>query len=41
VSLAALLFKQHWILVLSVIAGALCLWLVWRLRRRPVDASNL
>jgi membrane protein YqaA with SNARE-associated domain len=41
VSLAALLFKQHWILVLSLIAGALCLWLIWRLRRRPVEANNL
>jgi membrane protein YqaA with SNARE-associated domain len=41
VSLAALLFKQHWILVLSVIAGAFCLWLIWRLRRNRVDARNL
>ena len=41
VSLAALLFKQHWLMVLSLMAGALCLWLIWRLRRRPVDANNL
>lgn len=36
VSLAALLFKQHWILVLSLTAGSLCLWLLWRFRRRAV-----
>ena len=41
VSLAALLLKQHWLLVLSLMAGALCLWLIWHFRRRPVDASNL
>jgi membrane protein YqaA with SNARE-associated domain len=40
VSLAGLLFKQHWVLVLSLTAGALCLLLILRLRRKPVDAQN-
>lgn len=40
VSLAGLLFKQHWVLVLSLTAGALCLLLIVRLRRKPVDARN-
>ncbi len=40
VSLAGLLFKQHWVLVLSLTAGALCLLLILRLRRKPVDARN-
>jgi len=28
-------FKRHWIWVLTLIAGGLCLWLVLRRRRRP------
>ncbi len=33
-------FKQHWIWVLTVLAGALCLWLVLRRRGRSPDAES-
>lgn len=41
VSLFGLVFKRHWILVLSLIAGGLCLWLVLRRRRRAVGGVNV
>jgi membrane protein YqaA with SNARE-associated domain len=32
-------FKRHWIWVLTVIAGGLCIWLVLHKRRRSADAE--
>lgn len=33
-------FKRHWISVLSLIAGALCIWFVLRKRRRTTAVRN-
>jgi membrane protein YqaA with SNARE-associated domain len=33
-------FKRHWIWVLSLIAGGICLWLVLRRRGRSVNAES-
>ena len=33
-------FKRHWLAVLSLIAGALCIWFVLRKRRNPNEARN-
>jgi membrane protein YqaA with SNARE-associated domain len=41
VSLFGLVFKQHWVLVLSLIAGGLCLWLVLRRRRGASNTANV
>ena len=33
-------FKRHWIWVLTLITGAICLWIVLRRRRTPADPVN-
>jgi len=33
-------FKRHWIWVLTLLIGALCLWIVLRKRRTPAGAGN-
>jgi membrane protein YqaA with SNARE-associated domain len=34
-------FKRHWIWVLTLLAGAVCVWLVLRRRGRPANAPQL
>ena len=41
VSLVAVLFKRHWIWVLSFAAAALCIWIVLRCRTRSGSAENV
>jgi len=36
VELLGFAFKKHWVLVLTVIAAGVSLWLVWRMRREKV-----
>ena len=36
VSLLGEVFKRHWMLVLTLVAGAFCLWIVWRIRKKAV-----
>lgn len=33
-------FKRHWILVLCVVIGALCVWLAWWVRRRATQEEG-
>jgi membrane protein YqaA with SNARE-associated domain len=34
INLVGAVFKRHWIAVLSLVAGAICLWIVFRKRRK-------
>jgi membrane protein YqaA with SNARE-associated domain len=40
VSLLGEVFKRHWMLVLTLVAGAFCLWIVWRIRKKAVPEPS-